>query len=164
MHLNPTLYSVFLTGAGAWVPASFVGNQDQHVCVNKRVSIHLNLCVAVCALVSKGWDRQWREQKVPVPEVRSACRHDAFPFSRPPAANTHSQNGLVAPYCPTSIPYRSCWYVCTACLPPKITLVLWSGLSMCNPRGMIKSRSSMLIIWSDCSLWITDILFQRSLC
>lgn len=104
MHLNPTLYSVFLTGAGAWVPASFVGEQDQHVCVNKRVSIHLNLCVAVCALVSKGWDRQWREQKVPVPEVRSACRHDAFPFSRPPAANIHSQNGLICTLLPHQHP------------------------------------------------------------
>lgn len=48
MYLNPTLHSEFHTGAGAWVPASFVGDRGQHVCVNKCVSIHWYVCVRAC--------------------------------------------------------------------------------------------------------------------
>lgn len=62
----------------------------------------VNSFVCVCALVSKGWDRQWREQRLPVPEVRSARQHDALPFSRTPAA--HTQNGLIAPTAPSTPP------------------------------------------------------------
>lgn len=64
------------------------------------------ICMWVCTLVSKGWDRQWREQRLLVPEVRSACRHDTLPFSRTPAANIHThtytQNGLTAPAAPST--------------------------------------------------------------
>lgn len=60
------------------------------MCVNSFV----RECAHVCP---KGWDRQWREQRLPVPEVRSADRRDTLPFSRTPAANTHTQNALIAP-------------------------------------------------------------------
>lgn len=62
----------------------------------------VNSFVCVRTLVSKGWDRQWWEQRLPVPEVRSAHQHDALPFNRTPAART--QNGLIAPAAPPTPP------------------------------------------------------------
>lgn len=63
------------------------------MCVLINVCQFIGMCV--CALVSKGWDRQWREQKLPVPEVRSVRQHDALPLSRTPAANTHRMVSLL---------------------------------------------------------------------
>lgn len=59
---------------------------------SRPACVLINVCqfMWVCTLVSKGWDRQWREQRLLVPEVRSACRHDTLPFSRTPVANIHT--------------------------------------------------------------------------
>jgi len=72
-------------GPASRVPASFFRGIKASMCVLKMCVV----CVCACVCVSlKGWDRPRREQRLLVPEVRSACRRDALPFSRTPAADT----------------------------------------------------------------------------
>lgn len=137
VYLNPTLHWEWLT----WV---WVSGFLHHLLASRPACVLINLCQFICmwacTCVSKGWDRQRREQRLPVPEVRSACCHDTLPFTGTPAANTHTQNSLVAPAATPTPPAADVdiyWQNAPSVLRQNVTPVLWSGLNY----WMTSSRS-----------------------